>query len=286
MATTMIDGRQVSYEVFGEGRPIIITPGGRFSKDTPGIRPLAEELAAAGYTAIIWDRPNTGASDVNFTGENESETQAEALVGLLRALDVGPTILMGGSGGARVSLLAAAHHPDVAAGLIMLNITGGVHGLLGLAQVYGAGSFGAAWEGGMEAVAALPEWAEVQAKNPRNTELILSQDRAVFLATMERWMQVYCPVAGSIVPGITDAELGKLELPVMVFRSGASDPHHRRDTSEAAAAAIPGAALVEPPWGDTEWVDRVAEAMAGSGDGLFKNWPQLAPQLVEFARSI
>ena len=45
-----------------------LTPGGRFSKDYPGVRELAEALAAAGNQVLIWDRPNTGESDVCFTG--------------------------------------------------------------------------------------------------------------------------------------------------------------------------------------------------------------------------
>jgi hypothetical protein len=46
---------------------------------------------------------------------------------------------------------------------------------------------------------------------------------------------------------------------------------------------IPGARLVEPPWGDREWIERSDAARAGAG-GLFERWPLLAPQLLEFAR--
>ena len=50
---------------------------------------------------LIWDRPNCGESDVCFTGESESEMQADVLVGLLEQLDMTPAVIMGGSGGAR-----------------------------------------------------------------------------------------------------------------------------------------------------------------------------------------
>ena len=43
----------IAYEVIGEGRPWAITPGGRFSKDFPGVRELAEELAEAGNQVLI-----------------------------------------------------------------------------------------------------------------------------------------------------------------------------------------------------------------------------------------
>ena len=45
MAHATVDGLSISYEVIGEGRPWAITPGGRFSKDFPGVRELAEALA-------------------------------------------------------------------------------------------------------------------------------------------------------------------------------------------------------------------------------------------------
>src|ERR1700694_3400930 len=99
MATAEIDGTMISYEVIGEGAPWVLTPGGRFSKDTPGIRQLAEGLAANGKQVLIWDRPNTGASDVCFTGASESEMQADRLAGLLRQLGLAPAVIFGGSGG-------------------------------------------------------------------------------------------------------------------------------------------------------------------------------------------
>jgi hypothetical protein len=44
MPSMEIRGGQVVYELLGpsDGGPIVITPGGRFSKDVPGLRPLAE----------------------------------------------------------------------------------------------------------------------------------------------------------------------------------------------------------------------------------------------------
>jgi pimeloyl-ACP methyl ester carboxylesterase len=286
----MVDvaGTGVAYELIGSaggpGRPWIITPGGRFSKDSPGVRPLAEQLAAEGHQVVIWDRPNTGESDVCFAGESESEMQADALAGLVEALGLGPALIVGGSGGARVSLLAAARHPDQAAGLAMWWISGGVYGLLTLAMTYGFESFRAAWVTGMEAVVDLPEWQEVIERNPANRDRILGQDRDTFTATMERWMAVYCPVQGMTVPGLADAAYAALTLPALVFRSGASDPHHRRVTSEAVAGLLPNAELVEPPWGDREWIERMAAAQAGQG--LFARWPLLAPQLLAFAAGL
>jgi pimeloyl-ACP methyl ester carboxylesterase len=286
VATATVGGLAISYEVIGDagaGRAWAITPGGRFSKDDPGIREMAQALAGRGDRAVIWDRPNCGASDVCFTGSSESAMQADALVGLLDTLDIGAAVLAGGSGGARVSLLAAARHPEAAAGVALWWITGRPLGLLSLAMHYCGGSLRAAWDGGMEAVAALPEWAEVQERNPGNRARFLAQDPDEFIATMERWMIAYAPGTDDVVPGMTPDDAGAFSRPALVFRSGAADVHHPRSTSERVAAALPGARLVEPPWGDREWPERQDERNRGVTAGLFVRWHLLVPQLHAWA---
>jgi pimeloyl-ACP methyl ester carboxylesterase len=283
MPTASVDGRTIAYELLGDaGRPWVITPGGRYDMTSPGVRELAAGIAAAGHRALVWDRPNTGASDVCFTGSSESAMQADALAGLLRHLGLGPAVLAGGSGGARVSLLTAARHRDVAAGLAVWWISGGAYGLLTLGTHYCGGSIKVGWNGGMEAVAALPEWADVQARNPRNRELLLQQDPQAFVATMERWMLAYCPCGDEVVPGLPDAEARALDVPALVFRSGVSDMNHTRQTSEDLAAILPRAQLVEPPWGDRAWVDSQAARNRGEA-GLFERWPQLAEPLLSWS---
>ncbi len=197
-----------------------------------------------------------------------------------------PAVIAGGSGGSRVSLLAAARHPDVAAALAVWWISGGVVGLVGLGTHYCSGSIRAAWTGGMEAVVALPEWAEVLERNPANRQRFLDQDPREFVATFERWMAAYCPCGHELVPGLADDDARALDVPALVFRSGASDLNHRRETSEQVAALLPRARLVEPPWGDTEWRERQAARNAGEAAGLFVRWPLLAPTLAAWADEV
>jgi pimeloyl-ACP methyl ester carboxylesterase len=279
-----IEGLRVAYDLVGDGDPWVITPGGRFSKDSPGVRELAAALAESGKRVLVWDRPNTGASDVCFEGSSESAMQADVLAALLRELGLTPAVIAGGSGGSRVSLLTAARHRDVARALALWWISGGPYGLLSLATHYCGESVAAAWRDGMAAVADLPEWAEVQERNPTNRERFLALDRAAFIATLEQWMLAYCPRPGELVPGVTDDEVRSLELPALVFRSGARDPHHTRATSEQLAALLPRAELVEPPWGDGEWNERMVAA--ASGEGLFARWPLLAPQLAGWSAAL
>jgi pimeloyl-ACP methyl ester carboxylesterase len=278
VATATVNGITLGYETIGEGRPWVITPGGRFTKESPGVRELAVELAAHGNRVLIWDRPNCGESDVCFDGSSESAMQADALVALLEHLDMTPAVIIGGSGGSRVSLLAAARHRGAAAGLGIWWISGGVYGLLSLATHYCGGSLAAAWTSGMEAVAELPEWAEVLERNPGNRQRFLDQDPETFIAGMERWMLAYCPRDDEHVPGLLDADARALDLPALVFRSGAADVHHTRATSERLAELLPRARLVEPPWGDREWLER----QDVHDEGLFARWPLLAPQLLDW----
>jgi pimeloyl-ACP methyl ester carboxylesterase len=284
MAFATVNGLKIAYELIGEGRPWAITPGGRFSKDYPGVRELAEAIAVGGNRVLIWDRPNCGESDVCFTATSESAMQADALAALIRQLDLGPTVIAGGSGGARVSMLTAARHGDVAAGLAVWWISGGVFGLMSLAVHYCGQSLVKAWEQGMDAVAALPEWQEVLARNPSNRQRLLDQDRGDFVATMERWMAAYCPRGDELVPGLSNADARAIDAPALVFRSGESDAYHTRETSEEVARVLPHARLVEPPWGDREWIER--QAAIERGGSLFERWHLLAPQLMDWSRQI
>ena len=95
-------------------------------------------------------------------------------------------------------------------------------------------------------------------------------------------MAVYCPNDTELVPGLADVDARKLDIPALVFRSGNSDVHHRRETSERLAEILPNATLVEPPWGDTEWEDR--HTPAAKAEGLFARWPLLAPTLTQWSR--
>lgn len=285
MATANIDGLEIAYEILGQGngRTWTITPGGRFSKDCPGVRELAEALVAGGDRALIWDRPNCGASEVNFEGDNESAMQADTLAGLIKHLDLGPVVVSGGSGGARVSLLTVSRHPEVAEGLAVWWISGGVYGLISLGTHYCGNNIRAAWTEDMAAVAALPEWEEVIERRPANRDKILAQDRKRFISNMERWMLTYCPCGDSTIPGLPDDDAARITVPALVFRSGESDSHHTRETSETLARMLPHASLVEPPWGDKEWNERSA-VPGPRGAGLFVGWPALAGPLQAWAK--
>lgn len=274
-----INGASLAFEIIGDGaRSVAITPGGRFSRETPGVRELATALAANDCRVLIYDRPNCGESEVLFTGKSETRQNADALAGLLRATGLAPALIVAASGGAREAIVAAIHHPDAVSGLHLQWLSGGGIGIATLPIFYCADAALAAATHGMEAVLALPGWQEPLNRWPVNRERILAQDRDIFVATMRRWADAYFPTDAPI-PCVTRAQLQALNLPVTVLRGGASDLHHPRETSEAVAALIPGAVLCEPPWGDREWLDRLDASMAGRG-GLFESLPKLVPSIL------
>jgi len=279
-----VNGIGIAYDIIGDGeKTIAITAGGRFSKDTPGLRELAGHLADAGFKALIWDRVNCGESDVNFDGETESLMNADTLAGLLRALDFGPTLLVGGSAGSRVSLMTAIRNPDLVSGLLLFWISGGPLGLATLAMFYHHESALAAKMDGMEGVANLPEWKEQVTRNPGNRERFLAWDPEEFVAVMQRWADSFNPKSDAPVPGLDPDQLAAIKCPVVVLRSGKSDIHHPRETSEALASMIPGAQLKEPPWGDTEWNDGFREP---DNSRRFHSFEKLAPMVIEFAKTL
>lgn len=274
-----VHGVMLAYEIIGEGaRNVAITPGGRFSKDAGGVRELAEALAAHDCRVLIHDRPNCGASDVQFTGLSETRQNADALAGLLRATGIAPALIVAASGGAREAIVTAIHHADVARGLFVQSLSGGAIGIATLPIFYCADGALAASLHGMSAVAELPGWQEPITRNPGNRDRIMAQDAGTFVETMQRWSEAYFP-GDAPIPCVTRAELQALDLPVTILRGGKSDLHHPRETSEAVAALIPGASLQEPPWPDTEWLDRLNASMT-KGEPLFAGLPQLAPQVL------
>jgi pimeloyl-ACP methyl ester carboxylesterase len=285
MARIQISGLAIEYELLGpkDAPAIALTPGGRFAKDSPGLPELAHALAAGGRRVLLWDRPNCGASDVSFDGDNESDLQARTLIGLIRALELGPTALAAGSAGSRASLIAASRDPEVVSHLILWWISGGAISLISLAAYYCVNSAIAASRGGMAAVAALPGWAEQIQRNPRNRDIILAQDPERFLETMERWALAYMPSQTSPVPGMSPAAFARLRMPVLIFRNGKSDLSHTRRTSEWVHELIPHSELVDPPWPDDEWNQR-SDYAAKQGSGHFAGWSVLAPAILAFTR--
>lgn len=285
--TIEINGGNVVYEILGkEGEFIVLTPGGRFSKDIPGLKPLAKKLVEGGYRVLLWDRPNCGKSDVQFYGQSESHMRAETLQQLITKLDIGPVILLGGSGGARDSMLTTMLYPELVRKLVVWNIVGGVYGSFVLGSYYIVPSILAVRGAGMKAVSKIAEWQERIAENPDNEQRILDQDPEVFLKLMLRWLNAFVPKPGQTIPGVEDEMFDNITVPTLIIRGGENDLDHPKRTSLEVSCLIKGSTLIDPPWPEDAW-ERAGEARA-SGKvkrfNMFDTWVQAAPAILDFLK--
>ncbi|MFA5709203.1 alpha/beta fold hydrolase [Mycolicibacterium sp.] len=283
--TAEINGGNVVYEILGEkGDFIALTPGGRFSKDIPGLRPLAEALAAGGYRVLLWDRPNCGKSDVQFYGQSESHMRAETLAKLITSLGIGPCIIAGGSGGARDSMLTTMLYPELVRKLVVWNIVGGVYGSFVLGGHYVVPSILAVRGLGIDGLVKVPEWRERIEQNPANEERFRALDPDEFLKLMLRWLNAYVPKPGQTIPGVVDEMFDNITVPTLIIRGGENDWDHPKRTSFEVHCLIKGSTLIDPPWPEDAW-ERAGEKMAQSGGKdfcLFDTWVQAAPAILDF----
>ncbi|ORV29332.1 hydrolase [Mycolicibacterium conceptionense] len=286
--TMEINGGNVVYEILGDkGDFIALTPGGRFSKDIPGLRPLAEALVEGGYRVLLWDRPNCGKSDVQFYGQSESHMRAETLYRLITALDVGPCFILGGSGGARDSMLTTMLHPEIVRKLVVWNIVGGVYGSFVLGGHYVTPSILAVRGLGIEGLLNVPEWRERIAENPANRQRLLDLDADEFLKVMLRWLNAFVSKPGQTIPGVPDEMFDNITVPTLIIRGGEDDWDHPKRTSLEVSCLIKGSKLIDPPWPEDAW-ERAGEKFAQSGGKtfcLFDTWVQAAPAIIDFLRS-
>ncbi|MFJ2264630.1 alpha/beta fold hydrolase [Streptomyces sp. NPDC087844] len=80
---------------------------------------VANRLAAAGHPAYAVDMRGHGESDAPGTGYDNA-TAAADLVAVCRALGVKGAVVAGHSWGAHIALRLAAEHPDLVAGLVLV----------------------------------------------------------------------------------------------------------------------------------------------------------------------
>ena len=280
-----INGGNVVYEILGEtGDVIALTPGGRFSKDIPGLRPLADALVAGGYRVLLWDRPNCGASDVQFYGYSESHMRAETLMQLITKLDLGPCIIAGGSGGARDSILTTILYPELVTKLVVWNIVGGVYGSFVLGGHYIVPSILAVRGAGIDGLLNVGEWKERIAANPANEARLRALDADEFLKVMLRWLNAFVPKPGQTIPGVEDGLFDDIKVPTLIIRGGENDWDHPKRTSFEVNCLIKGSQLIDPPWPEDAW-ERAGEKFTASGGKdfcLFDTWVQAAPAILDF----
>ena len=238
MAVAKVNGIDIHYEILGETGPFVaLQPGGR--RAGAGVRSLAEKIAEAGCRVLVYDRRNTGASDVAIDGDSENDIWADDLYELLRQLHALPAFTGGSSSGCRLAMVLALRRPQAVRGLLLWRVTGGAYAAERLTNQYYTSHIEAAQKGGMEAVCAMEHWSEVIRANPKNRERLMAMRAEDFIARMTRWRQSFEAGSDHPVIGVSPAQLRSMSMPAVI--APGNDRVHPRLPGQIAHRLMPNA---------------------------------------------
>jgi pimeloyl-ACP methyl ester carboxylesterase len=237
MPMAQVRGVNINYKILGTSGPwVALSPGGR--RDMSGIDLLASKVADLGYRVVIFDRRNTGASDVVIAGkDSEYEIWADDIHALLRQVGTIPAFIGGSSSGCRTSLLFALRHPEAVKALLLWRVTGGRFACERLAQEYYGQYIEAARQGGMAAVCEMEHWKERIAARPENRQALMTMEPVQFIDVMSRWREYFLKGVDLPVIGATEDELRSIKVPACIVPG--NDLTHGRQTGENLGRLLP-----------------------------------------------
>ena len=259
-----VDGVAISYQRFGEGVPVVLTPGGWVCRNGT-INFLAGALAAH-YSVLVWEKRNgQGASEIALSDSpSEWFDWADDLHDLLHALDLSPAYLYGASAGHVLSLLMAHRHPGDVRGLILRGTPTDNVELLGqlasghylrLAEIASSRGMQAVIDSSVSSwiaeISGIPDghdpwglqkWiAESIFLNPSNRDRLLSLDSDKFASTLRRWADWFVSDR-TYASNLADQELRSVSCPI-TFIPG-NDQWHPRRTADKLRAVFPSSETV------------------------------------------
>ena len=109
-------GGRVAYDLAGDGPLVVLVPGMGDLRST--FRFLAPALREAGNRVACTDLRGHGDSDSTFTSYGDAEAAGD-IAALIEELG-GPAVVIGNSMGAGAAVLAAADHPALVRGLVLV----------------------------------------------------------------------------------------------------------------------------------------------------------------------
>ncbi|CAI7978496.1 MULTISPECIES: alpha/beta fold hydrolase [Parafrankia] len=120
MATvTTLDGTEIYYKDWGEGRPVVLSHGWPLQADSWEAQMLF--LASNGYRVVAHDRRGHGRSSQPWNG-NDMNTYADDLAALISHLDLREVTLVGFStGGGEVARYVGRHGTDRVAQIVLVS---------------------------------------------------------------------------------------------------------------------------------------------------------------------
>jgi pimeloyl-ACP methyl ester carboxylesterase len=118
------NGHQIKYTVTGAGQPLCLIHG--FGASIDHWRKNIPVLAEGGYRVYAIDLLGFGGSD-KAPIDYSMELWEELVVDFWHEFINEPTVFVGNSIGALLSLMLVAHHPELAAGGVLINCAGGLN---------------------------------------------------------------------------------------------------------------------------------------------------------------
>jgi pimeloyl-ACP methyl ester carboxylesterase len=125
--TVEVDGLRLAYRRAGQGPTVMFVHGGAVDSRmwAPQLDALSDE-----FTVLAWDEPGAGGSD-DVPDQFGLSDYADRLAGMIRALTVAPTSVVGLSWGTTVTLELYRRHPLVVRSLVLAGGYAGWRGSLG-----------------------------------------------------------------------------------------------------------------------------------------------------------
>ena len=243
-----VNGITLAYEVFGQGTPIVWTPVAWFPRDN--VSYFHAGRLSLSYRVLIWDRRNSGASDIAIEdAPSNYHLWADDLHHLLNALNMSPAYLGGSSAGPVLSLLMAHRYPKDVKGLILCDTpTDDPDFQKDWADVIYLQLAEVAQRKGMQAVIEHSkhlrlDWlSQTVQSNPGNRERVLAQDPEQFAAILRKWGDWF--LSGRLhLSGLSDSEVSEITAPTLIL-PGFNDTHPRH-TAEILHELLPNSELVE-----------------------------------------
>ncbi len=266
MPTISVNNLTLAYEILGSGPVVVWTPGGWFPRENWVY--LNAGCLADSYCVLLWDRRNSGASDVAIEdAPSEFQLWTDDLHHLLKALNLSPAYLAGGSAGSLFSLLMAHRYPADVKGLILIDTPANELDIikpifdahyLQLAEIAESKDMAAviahstdAWVRMASAKAKPDDWllnwvAGMITMNPANHARLLAIEPRQFARIMKKWgdlCEKWILAKRFHVCGLSDEEVRQITAPTLVIHG--FDPVHPRLEAEAVYQLLPNAEWLE-----------------------------------------
>jgi pimeloyl-ACP methyl ester carboxylesterase len=243
MPHTRVNGIELYYEVHGAGEPLLLIAGLGFGAWS-WFRQLPD--FSREFLTIAFDNRGAGLSE-KPEGDYTIEMMAEDAAGLLRALNVERTHVLGHSMGGYIAQELALRHPDVVAKLVLVSTSfGGRNAVLMSAET--AAQMRSELEvTGEEKERALRRGLVLRfserflAEHPEIIEEFLARRKA-HLPPADAWQRQFA----ACLRFETESRLSALRAPTLIL-TGSDDPIVPPENSFRLARAIAGAHLVVFP---------------------------------------